>query len=88
MVTIKGGGTTYQVGSGKQMEWEDVPATFKRLVSEQREIEPCSAMRAAAQQCIEDRGFWAPQCVELTEAFHLCQSNELRGQLPKRRETS
>mmetsp|Transcript_70563 Transcript_70563/g.82213 ORF Transcript_70563/g.82213 Transcript_70563/m.82213 type:complete len:90 (+) Transcript_70563:147-416(+) len=87
MVVIKGGGTTYQISSGKQMPWEDVPEQFKRLVSEQKEIESCVSMRALAQKCIEDKGFWEPQCVEMTEKFHLCQANELRAQLPPRKVT-
>lgn len=85
MVVIKGGGTTYQITSGKQMPWEDVPDQFKKLVDEQKEIEKCSAMRATAQQCIESKGFWAQDCVQFTEQFHLCQANELRSQLPGRK---
>jgi len=86
MVVLKGGGTTYSVGNGKQMEWEDVPEVFKKHLGEQREITKCVEMRAAAQNCIEEHGFWAPQCVQLTDAFHACQSEELtRTHLPTRK---
>lgn len=86
MVVVKGGGQTYSIGNGRQLEWEEVPESFKKKLSEQQEIEKCVDMRAKAQQCIEEKGFWAVSCVELTEAFHLCQSNELtRTQLPKRK---
>lgn len=85
MVTVKGGGQTYQISSGKQMPWEDVPEAFKRTLAEQEEIEKCVEMKAVAQKCIEDKGFWDPSCVELTEKFHLCQANELRAKLPQRR---
>jgi hypothetical protein len=88
MVVIKGGGATYQITSGKQVPWEEVPDHFKKLAAEQTEIEQCVGSRMKAQQCIEDHGFWAPNCVELTEAFHLCQANELRQKLPPRRETA
>ena len=77
MVVIQGGGQTYAVGMGRQMEWEDVPESFKKKCDEQKEIEKCVDMRAKAQQCISDKGFWDPDCVKLTESFHLCQSNEL-----------
>lgn len=86
MVTIKGGGTTYQIGSGKEMPWEDVPQSFKKTLSEQHEIEECVDMKQIAQKCISDHGFWDKRCVELTEKFHLCQGNALRSQLPQRRD--
>lgn len=85
MVVVKGGGNTYSIGNGRQMEWEDVPESFKKKLDEQREIEKCVDMRAKAQKCIEEKGFWAEECVRLTETFHACQSAELtRTQLPKR----
>ncbi|AIN95540.1 hypothetical protein LPMP_050990 [Leishmania panamensis] len=88
MVVIKGGGQTYSVGNGRQMEWDEVPASFKEKMADQKEIEKCIDLRAKAQRCISDRGFWAPDCVNLTEAFHLCQSNELtRTELTQRRAT-
>lgn len=86
MVVIKGGGQTYSVGNGRQMEWDEVPESFKKKVAEQKEIEKCVDMRAKAQQCISERGFWDADCVGLTEAFHLCQSNELtRTELTQRK---
>lgn len=86
MVVVKGGGNTYSIGNGRQLDWEDVPEGFKQKLREQKEIEKCVEMRATAQGCIEEKGFWAADCVRLTEAFHLCQSNELaRTQLPKRK---
>ncbi|EPY32254.1 hypothetical protein STCU_02903 [Strigomonas culicis] len=77
MVKVKGGGQTYSIGNGQILDWEDVPESFKKKIKEQKEIVKCVDMRAKAQQCIEDKGFWAAECVTLTEAFHLCQSNEL-----------
>lgn len=85
MVVVKGGGNTYSIGNGRQLEWDDVPESFKRRLRDQREIEQCVGMRAEAQQCIEEHGFWAEACVRLTEAFHMCQSNELtRTELTRR----
>lgn len=87
MVVIKGGGTTYSISNGRQVEWDDVPESFKKKMAEQSEIEKCVDMRARAQECIEDKGFWAPGCIGLTESFHLCQANELtRTQLPTRQQ--
>ncbi|TPP51806.1 hypothetical protein CGC20_24135 [Leishmania donovani] len=87
MVVIKGGGQTYAVGNGRQMEWDEVPESFKKKVAEQKEMEKCMDLRAKAQRCISDQGFWAPDCVHLTEAFHLCQSHELtRTELTQRKE--
>ncbi|KAH9588750.1 hypothetical protein LSM04_004342 [Trypanosoma melophagium] len=77
MVVVKGGGTPYSIGNGRQMPWEAVPEKFKEKLREQTEIEKCVTMRAEAQKCIEENGFWAPACVELTERFHMCQSLEL-----------
>ena len=34
MVVVKGGGTTYQIGSGKELAWENVPSWFKESVEE------------------------------------------------------
>lgn len=83
---VKGGGQTYSIGNGRQMNWEDVPESFKLKLREQKEIEKCVEMRAKAQACIENNGFWHPECVRLTEAFHLCQSNELtRTEIPPRK---
>ena len=79
MVVVKGGGSTYQMTSGKIVAWDDVPDSFKQLMSEQKEIEQCTDQRKQVQQCIEDKGFWP--CAELTEAFHLCQGNALRSEL-------
>ncbi|EAN87048.1 hypothetical protein, conserved [Trypanosoma cruzi] len=77
MVVVKGGGTPYTIGNGRQMPWEEVPEKFKEKLREQTEVEKCVGMRAEAQACIEERGFWDPACVDLTERFHLCQSMEL-----------
>ncbi|KEG05362.1 transporter [Trypanosoma grayi] len=77
MVVVKGGGQPYTIGNGRQVSWEEVPEKFKEKLREQTEIEKCVGMRAEAQACIEDRGFWDPKCVELTERFHMCQSVEL-----------
>ncbi|CAD2222407.1 hypothetical protein AGDE_02956 [Angomonas deanei] len=77
MVVLKGGGETYTISNGRYMEWEDVPETFKQSLREQTEIKKCAEMRAKAQTCIEEKGFWAQDCVGLTEAFHTCQSLEL-----------
>lgn len=85
MVVVKGGGVTYQISSGKIVPWEEVPEHFKNLVAEQKEIEPCVPLRTIAEQCIADHGFWHASCVEKTEAFHLCQSNTLKEQLPPRK---
>ncbi|CAG9568279.1 conserved hypothetical protein [Leishmania major strain Friedlin] len=86
MVVIKGGGQTYAVGNGRQMEWDEVPESFKKNLAEQKEMEKCMDLRAKAQRCISDQGFWAPDCVHLTEAFHLCQSHELtRTELTQRK---
>ncbi|AAZ11161.1 hypothetical protein, conserved [Trypanosoma brucei brucei TREU927] len=82
MVVLKGGGTTYAVGNGRQMPWEEVPEGFKRRLAEQEEITPCVELRAIAQRCIEVEGFWAPNCVEATEQFHSCQAQHLAGCLP------
>ncbi|KAG5487659.1 hypothetical protein LSCM4_08104 [Leishmania orientalis] len=88
MVVIKGGGQTYAVGNGRQMEWEEVPESFKKKMAEQKEIEKCIDLRAETQRCISDHGFWAADCVNLTEAFHLCQSHELtRMELTQRKAT-
>lgn len=87
MVVVKGGGSTYQIGSGKEMAWDDVPQSFKKILDEQKEIDECVEMKMIAQKCINDKGFWDKKCVELTEAFHLCQGNALRSQLPPRRMT-
>ncbi|ESL09184.1 hypothetical protein TRSC58_03099 [Trypanosoma rangeli SC58] len=84
MVVVKGGGTPYSIGNGRQMPWEEVPEKFKQLLREQTEVEKCVEMRAEAQACIEERGFWDPHCVELTERFHLCQSVELARGINKR----
>ncbi|KAK7197847.1 hypothetical protein NESM_000738300 [Novymonas esmeraldas] len=87
MVVIKGGGQTYAVGNGRQMEWDEVPESFKKAAAAQKEIEKCVDLRAKAQRCISDQGFWAVECVTLTEAFHLCQSHELtRTELALRKE--
>lgn len=83
-VTVKGGGQTYQIGNGKVMEWDEVPPWFKEQLDMQQEEAKCAAAKLLAQRCIEDKGFWDEECVKLTDAFHLCQSNELRSQLPSR----
>nr|CCC90324.1 conserved hypothetical protein [Trypanosoma congolense IL3000] len=84
MVVLKGGGTTYAVGNGRQMAWGDVPGDFKQRLAEQEEIAPCVEMRKVAQCCIESQGFWAPDCVAATERFHDCQSRYLATRLPGR----
>lgn len=89
MVVVKGGGQTYSIGNGRQMEWADVPESFKRKLNEQKEIMKCIGMREEAQQCIEQNGFWDSRCVELTEAFHLCQANELTNtELPRKKNST
>jgi len=85
MVVLKGGGSTYQITSGKTMPWEDVPDGFKKALDQQQEIKKCVDMRERAQRCIEENGFFDATCVQLTDAFHLCQANELRAQLPIRK---
>jgi hypothetical protein len=82
MVVVKGGGETYQIGSGKVMDWEEVPAWFKDQLDMQKEEPQCSAQKHAAQQCIDAKGFWAPACEDLTELYHVCQGNALRRMLP------
>ncbi len=82
MVTVRGGGETYQISSGKVMTWEEVPDWFKEAQSLQQEEPACMASKAVAQKCIADNGFWHSTCTALTDAFHLCQANELRKQLP------
>jgi hypothetical protein len=88
MVVIKGGGATYQVTSGKQVPWEEVPDGFKRALAEQEEIAACVSLRRQAEQCIQSRGFWDADCVERTESYHRCQSIELTSKLPPRRSDS
>ena len=83
MVTVRGGGETYQISSGKQMPWSDVPEWFKDAMDMQQEEPACVSSKLAAQTCMEGRGFWHEECVALTEAYHLCSANELRRQLPK-----
>ena len=86
MVAVKGGGQTYQIGSGKAMPWEDVPAFFKEAIHEQIETPQCAEMGATTQQCIEDKGFWFKECVELMDRYHLCRANALRKELPALRQ--
>eukprot|EP00758_Cryptobia_borreli_P009196 Tbor_TRINITY_DN5457_c1_g3::TRINITY_DN5457_c1_g3_i1::g.24085::m.24085 len=83
MVVVKGGGITYEIGSGKKMTWEEVPATFKKELEIQIQLQPeqCKAIRAETQQCIEEKGFWNEKCCELREAFDLCIGNSFRGSL-------
>ena len=82
MVTVKGGGETYQIASGKQMPWEEVPEWFKDAMTMQQEEPKCSDIKRRAQQCMNEKGFWDEACATLTEEFHLCAANELRRQLP------
>lgn len=93
MVAVKGGGVTYQIASGKQMPWEEVPSWFKERVQEQDSATEtntvstsCDAMKVVAQKCIEEKGFWDKECTELTDKFHLCQSNTFRQFLPPKAE--
>jgi hypothetical protein len=82
MTVVRGGGTTYQIGSGKEMEWEQVPQWFKAAAKEQEERPPhCDEARVRAQKCIEGKGFWAEECVQLTDQFHQCSSISLRTEL-------
>ena len=94
-MSVKGGGVTYQIASGKQMPWEDVPEWFKDRVNEQdvaeetsASVTSCDAMKLAAQKCIEQHGFWHEECSKLTDAFHLCQGNALRQFLPPKSEAA
>lgn len=84
MVVVKGGGTVYEISSGKVIpSWDDVPGWFKQAASDsQREIPSCSSIKEEAQQCMQAKGFWDPECVKLTDAFHLCSSKVLRTELP------
>jgi hypothetical protein len=82
MVTVRGGGETYQIASGKQMEWGEVPPWFKEAMTMQQEEPKCVEIKRRAQQCMNERGFWDEDCTKLTEEFHLCAANELRRQLP------
>ncbi|KAH8616976.1 hypothetical protein ERJ75_000422100 [Trypanosoma vivax] len=88
MVVLKGGGSTYNVGNGRQMPWEEVPSTFKEGLKQQREVAECVNLRAEAQACIEELGFWAPDCVKATELFHMCQSVQLTSALPQKKAES
>jgi hypothetical protein len=83
MVTVRGGGETYQISSGKQMPWEDVPGWFKESLDMQREEPACVAIKTQAQRCMNERSFWDAECTTLTEQYHLCAANELRRELPQ-----
>ena len=83
MVTIKGGGETYQIASGKKMDWEQVPQHFKDELNEQERLQPpqCADVRARTQACIIEKGFWNEECCTLREAFDLCCGNALKSSL-------
>jgi hypothetical protein len=83
MVAIKGGGVTYQIASGKKMEWEQVPQQFKDELNEQEKLQPqeCSDVRTRTQTCIIEKGFWNEECCALREAFDLCVGNALKSSL-------
>ena len=80
MVVVKGGGTTYEITSGKVMPWTEVPQWFKDQAESQVEAPQCAAVKLDAQRCMEVRGFWDAACVALTDAFHKCSSDVLVAQ--------
>jgi hypothetical protein len=82
MVNVRGGGETYQIASGKQVPWEQVPEWFKEALDMQREEPACLAAKVAAQKCMNDKSFWDDECTALTETFHRCTANALRRDLP------